>query len=181
MVGNIYRPPAGSNYLPSDFNAILRESISLVLEERKETILLGDLNCDYLDVNTNKELKELLCGYGLNQIIHSATRITKHSKTLIDVILSTNPERIVKSIVIPSSISDHDMVGFVRLLHTSKFKQRSILTRCFKNYNHIEYNEDMKNAPWEEVYNESNVNSAWQQMKEIVVSIMNKTCPINST
>ena len=32
-------------------------------------------------------------------------------------ILSTNPERIVKSIVIPSSLSDHDMIGLVRKLH----------------------------------------------------------------
>ena len=99
--GNIYRPPDSPKYLPPDFNTRLQELLCSVTEESKETILLGDLNCDYLEVNTHKEVKEMLCFHGLKQIIQNATRITKYSRTLIDVILSTNPKRIVKSIVIP--------------------------------------------------------------------------------
>lgn len=51
--------------------------------EGKETVLLGDLNCDYLKEHNNRSLKNILMGQGFSQNIAEATRVTKESKSLI--------------------------------------------------------------------------------------------------
>ena len=53
----------------------------------KETILMGDIKCDYLKDNYHREIKNLLVSHGYKQLIEKATRITETSETLIDVIL----------------------------------------------------------------------------------------------
>ena len=60
--------------------------------ENKETIIIGDINCNYLDNNHEKPFKDLLSLNGFIQKIERPTRITSHSQTLIDVILSNKPE-----------------------------------------------------------------------------------------
>lgn len=57
IVATFYNLPMGSKYLLTSFNKILNE-------ENKETIILGHLNVNYLDINTGKEFKSLLTTYG---------------------------------------------------------------------------------------------------------------------
>ena len=45
----IYRPPDSSKHLDANFENNFEEMISLVIEENKETIVVGDLNCNYLN------------------------------------------------------------------------------------------------------------------------------------
>ncbi len=56
------------------------------------------------------------------QIIQNATRITKSSASLIDIVLYSNPERIIKSKVISAHLSDHDMVGITRKINHRNLK-----------------------------------------------------------
>ena len=49
MIGNIYRPPDTSKYSDSDFNDKLDEVLNAVSDEKKEILLLGDLNCNFLE------------------------------------------------------------------------------------------------------------------------------------
>ena len=56
--------------------------------EEKESIILGDVNCDILENNRNdhstNELNFITSLYQHNQLITDPTRETIHSKTLID-------------------------------------------------------------------------------------------------
>ena len=97
-------------YLQDNFNLLWEDNLITALAESKETIITGDINCDYLKRNDNLELKEIFSSIGFSQLVDKPTRITEHSKTLIDVIQSTSPV-IAKVEVIPSGLSDHDMVG----------------------------------------------------------------------
>jgi hypothetical protein len=97
--------------LQDNFNLLWEDNLITALAESKETIITGDIICDYLKRNDNLELKEIFSSNGFSQLVDKPTRITEHSKTLIDVIQSTSPETIAKVEVIPSGLSDHDMVG----------------------------------------------------------------------
>ena len=163
IIGNIYRPPDTSKYSDSDFNDKLDEVLNAVSDEEKEIILLRDLNCNFLELGCKRQLKQVFSMHGLKQIIQNATRITKSFASLIDIVLSSNPERIINSKVISAHLSDHDMVGINRKINASRFKARLIKTRCFARYDRTAYRNDVKNSSWDNVYKESDVDDAWYQ------------------
>ena len=97
---------------------LLRVAIVRIIDmESKEQIILGDLNCNYLSDRNNmhlSQLKQLSSTYQFQQLINEPTRITPNSSTLIDIILSNEPSRILKSGVVHMGLSDHSMVYAVR-------------------------------------------------------------------
>ena len=82
---SVYRPP---NTTVETFSKIER-LIQLVDDENKEVYMLGDLNCNLLDSNLSnvKMLQEIMQLYQLTQIIDDPTRVTKSTKSLLDVAL----------------------------------------------------------------------------------------------
>ena len=110
--------------------------LSTASAELKETILLGDMNIDYLKKADHAEIKTIIDIQGLEQLIKKPTRVTNNSKTLIDIICSTKPSSISKTDTIPTSISDHDMVGLVRKLNHFKYTPKTIRCRNYSKYNH---------------------------------------------
>ena len=67
----------------------LESLISSVESEDKNTIMLGDTNCNFLDNSDNdtKHLKRILVTYKLTPLIKEPTRTTSDTKTLIDHII----------------------------------------------------------------------------------------------
>lgn len=61
------------------------------------------------------------------------TRTTATSKTLIDVIATTHPNRIERSIVEANSLSDHDLTGVIRKLHCMKFNLERLFAEITLN------------------------------------------------
>ena len=112
--------------------------IETVNYENEETILNGDLNCNYLVRNDRKEMKEILYRNKLKQLIKQLTRITETSKTLSDIIYTNNKR--TASIVEPSSISDHDLVVINRKMNCQKYIPREIYARDHKNYDENAFN-----------------------------------------
>ena len=53
LIGTIYQPPNGSDYLPTCFNNSLNNMLSNVITKSREVTLLGDTNVDYLKKNDN--------------------------------------------------------------------------------------------------------------------------------
>ena len=148
LLGNIYRPPDTSLFLPRDFDEKFETMLEKIDGEEKETLLLGDMNCDFLKKASNNLLKHVLSSQGFVQNVKNPTRVTKDSKTLIDVILSNRPQNLPETIVIESGLSDHHMVGTVRKLNSLKFQPRLITCRNFKHYDKEKFAGDLKNAPW---------------------------------
>ena len=56
----IYRPPASSRYIDPDFEANFEMMIRSANEEKREMIIAGDMNCDYLKKSELKPLKRIL-------------------------------------------------------------------------------------------------------------------------
>ena len=85
--------------------------------EQKDFYLLGDLNCNMHDGSNHNSsnhnsstLTNILDIYGLSQLISEPTRITPTSRTLIDLCITSSPEKISKAGVVHLGISDHSLV-----------------------------------------------------------------------
>ena len=78
------------------------------------TIILGDMNINFLKKDNSKELKSIISSYNYKQLIDSVTRITNNTSTLINVILTNISKNIKNFITTPLSLSDHDLIGCVR-------------------------------------------------------------------
>ena len=156
LVAAYYRPPEGSAYLPKNFNDNFNDMLRDSIKESKEIIILVDFNVNYLKANEHKDFKVLFRLYGFSQMIRKATRITRESSTLIDLITTNNPSMISKYDVFQTSLSDHNIVGSIRKLHHVKYSPKVITCRNYSAYDPNTMNEDFKNVNWQPIYDTSN-------------------------
>ncbi len=177
LIATFYRPPESSVYLPNDFNKTFNDMLLNGTKENKEIIILRDFNADYLKPNDNKEIKGIFQLFGFKQLIKTATRITKESSTLIDLIATNNPQSISKSNVFATSISDHDMVGCIRKINHFKYSPKVITRRNYATYNVNNMNNDFEAVDWEPVYNTNDVNVALNNFHGVVKTIFDRHAP----
>ena len=128
IIGCIYRHPKA---LAASFS-YLSDVFKVMLLKRKPIFILGDFNDDYL--NRGNHINKVCKNLNLWQIIDKPTRITQHSSTLLDLIITNNINMIVQSEVTPSPIADHEMVSIFINIRKPK-KEVAVRTyRCRKNY-----------------------------------------------
>ena len=177
LIATFYRPPISSKYLPIDFNKNFNDLLTRASTENKETLILGDFNVDFLKNDNNKVIKDTFKLHGFTQLIKYATRITKDSQTLIDLIATNRPSVVSFTEVLQTAISDHDMVCCLRRLNFSKFKQKTIKCRNYAHYNHESMNNDFLTVDWTPLYLLRDVNKAVQFFNTTVKSIFDKHAP----
>ena len=104
---SIYKHP---NMDVLDFNYLINQLLDKISKEQKQNFLLGDFNTNLLNYNEHKPTNEFLDSIASNSVIPyilQPTRLTSHSKTLIDNIFSNvlSCETISRNIT--ATISDH--------------------------------------------------------------------------
>ena len=139
------------------FNRLFLNTLSenLLSEKNKEIVLLGDFNIDLLkyekDHNTADFLDQM---YSASLVPHitSPTRITSHSRTLIDNIFSTAISENAISGNIVTSISDHlAQLLFLPIDQLKTNNNKNIYQRNFKSFNQQIFLEDIQNLNWSNV------------------------------
>ena len=98
---------------------------------RKEVMFRGDFNIDMLTENESSagsiySLSNFCDQFCLTNTISVPTRVTASTKTLLDVILVSHPERFVSSGTLRLCISDHDLIYVVSKQGLPKPNVRSI-------------------------------------------------------
>ena len=104
IVVNWYRPPNSHVRLYSHLENLIRK-LDL---KNFDFFLLDDMNIDMATTKSDNDARQLnniadICG----QLINEPTRITDKSTSLIDLIYTNSPERVVCSRVAHVCISDH--------------------------------------------------------------------------
>ena len=171
----LYRPPNCTNL----------ENIVRVLDvECKELLILGDLNCNYLAHHSDSQLsqlKQLSTVYQLTQLINVPTRITPNSSTLIDVILTNEPSRIITSGVLHIGISDHSLVYAVRKFAIpSNNTHKYVTTRSFKNFDANKFKSDLVKINWNSIHDQDSPDEMLERWYELFTHISNKHTPIRT-
>ena len=178
LVCILYRPPDSSKHLSTKFTEVFDETIATALLENKETIILGDVNYDFMKVNDNKGVKDILKCYGMKQMIKSPTRITPTTKSLIDIIATTHEEHVHSHIVTGNPISDHELIGLIRKMNCKIYKPGTVITRNYAKYNKYLFRQELKGMPWYKVTSNIDLNTAWNCFKTMFSAAIDKHAPM---
>ena len=97
--------------------------------------------------------------------------------TLIDVIYTNCPDKVVCSGVRHISISDHSIVFAYRKLSVNGMSggHNAITYRNFRKFNRINFRNDIASHCWDHIYNSTDPNQMWLQWKCSFLSIVNKS------
>ena len=163
IVVNWYRPPNS----PIGLFSHLENLIARLDLTNLEFFLLGNMNADMASTNYHNNVRQLINIsdiYGLHQLISEPTRITDKSSTLIDLIYTNCPERVVCSGVAHISISDHSLVYAFRELSINFSKGHTSITyRNFKTFNRAKFRNDICNENWEFLAPALDPNQMWTE------------------
>lgn len=180
LVSFVYKPPQSSKHLDRNFDEIFSQTLHKIASEKIESIFLGDFNTNFLNIKDRSLLKETFIDFGYDQLITMPTRITKDSKTLIDLILTNSPVNISHSNVIPCSLSDHSMIMCIRKMNHIKLKSKIISFRDYSKYDVDQINNELLNTDFSSVYNTLSVNEAYNNLSSILLSVLNSHAPFVS-
>ena len=110
--------------------------------KRNNILLIENFNSDLLAKNKNdqgKKLKLILNIFGLKNVIKKPTRVAASSETIIDLIISSEPSKVIKSGSLDPGISDHKLVYTVINLQKPVKKPRIKMVKNYKNVNTDEF------------------------------------------
>lgn len=169
----IYRPPAGNldtffNFLESLFSYTNDNDLSLVCG--------GDFNINLLDSSSPvKHFKLMLEMYYIRNTISLPTRVTLQSSTLIDIFLTNYQSNELKSGVLAYDISDHlPIILCVKSPNKEKLAQRKVTFQRILPNQLEAFRRDVMRVDWSDVFNSSDVNSAYdcfiQKFTDIYIS-----------
>jgi hypothetical protein len=183
-IGTIYRPPSSG----ADYYESILDELEIIHSRYDNVILLGDLNHNYT-FDTSLHTNPINCienVYNMKQLITEPTRITPQSSSLIDVILTTIPNSHVKSGVINIALSDHKLVYTVIDVNT-KIKQihNYVRFRSYKTFDRTSFLNELDSKLQNDMdvpenITEQNLDSLWNEFKNIFLSVSNKHAPLKT-
>ena len=180
IVMGIYRSPKvnGKNYYEA-LEKELHEICSWISLQRQFFIIMGDLNLNKL--RPGEKEGKILCDleevYGLECLIKEPTRITENSSTLLDVILTNQPEFFRERGVYNPEISDHHMVYASLKERAVQHKTRILRVRSYKNFNEEKFKEDLKMAPWQVGESFESVDEQYEYWEALLNKIVDDHVP----
>ncbi len=180
IVANIDRPPSeNSNISWFDKMDTLLDNFS---KTKLEYIIIGDLNCDLLKQPLENHTKHYIytCEtHQLTQSIDKPTRITSRIKTLIDMVMMSDPNKIVEYDVKSVGFADHCLVYCVTSYKShvrSTQSHRIIQLRNYKNFNEQDFISDLELCDWISKEQYDDVDEAYSKWKHIFTEVRDKHC-----
>jgi Endonuclease-reverse transcriptase len=188
IIGCIYRPP---NSDVAEFNSDL-DLILTMIKIKKDQLLIvtGDFNLDLLTTGTNQLVSTFVNNMSVHSLfpcIHSPTRITTGSSTLLDNIFSNNLNQEFKSAIIYSDISDHFPVAIHLPLEISpinKGKNSQIKYRVYHQNALDAFTSQLNIIDWNPVYkilhDEDDPNKAYNTFFELYKLTFDENFPLRA-
>ena len=181
-VVSIYKSPSVEYKVYS----LIFEALQALIIKYNHVVILGDLNIDFLQKNTSKYRyfkSQIVDPLGLTQLIEKPTRVTKNSKTLIDLILVSSPESVKFSdvTVCPFEV-DHDLVYMAYNFKKVKFKPRIVTKRIMKDFSDEEFKNKLNHAPWGSIYSvpENDIDNQIVILENIFNNVLDEVAPVKT-
>lgn len=162
-INTVYRPPSGN------ITQFMNQIKKCLEESNKKTVyLVGDLNLNSLEYNTNNKVKnafDMFFQSNLIPLINKPTRVTKRSASIIDHILTNNLNlENTNSGIIKCDVTDHFPVFFIEnSTLNDKLKENSdtVFVRKFNQKSVNNFHDFLKNSDWSFLYNFTDPDSAY--------------------
>ena len=100
----------------------------------------------------NKDLTNFAEQFCLTKVIHKATRTTNCSSTLLDIALTSHPDRLGTSGILQVGISGHDLIFAVKKKKLPRPIARTIEFRSLKHFDQNAFLSDLRNIPCNSSY-----------------------------
>ena len=176
-----YRPPESPVEIFNRFESLIGKLDAMNVEY----YLFGDFNCDQISPISNNDtrlLNNITEIYGLTQLIQEATRITENTSTLLDVIYSNCPNKIVCSGVSHMGISDHSLVFAYRKVSAELPKRghSTIFYRKLGKFNSAAFRSDIAQHDWGSIDQLNNPHDMWAKWKEMFLECIDRYAPLKS-
>ena len=172
--------PDSSKHQCKNFAETLSNKIETVQNENKETIITGDINCDYANPESHRDVKSCLSMNGFKQLIKRPARITENTSTIVDFLLTNSPENVVRADVITTNFSDHEMIGAITKKCQQKYQPKTIRSRNFRNYNKENVKIEIGNINFDPPFANTSSTDAWNFLKELLVNVPNTHAPFTT-
>ena len=182
IVGCIYRHPTMDL---NEFNCYyLNPLLEKLAKEQKPFFLLGDFNVDLLKYEqqkaTNKFLDSLLSHMVLPYVIQP-TRITSHSKSIINNIFSNYISQEIISGNLTSTISDYlpQFLIAPHIFSNAPYKKSKVFERDWSKFNHEDFIHDFfaVDSPHILKLQNNDINTSFQNFFDSMSRILNKHTP----
>ena len=179
IIGCIYRHPKGNL---DKFAVQLDELLQYLNQSKYQVILVGDFNIDLFQIITHQSTErylDMLFSNNFFPLITKPTRITNHSKTLIDHIYVNMPTHQMLSGIALFDISDHLPI-FCVISMTSKKLNEKVFYRDYKQFNKEDYLQDLTRIDWNAKLNNvnNNINETTNDVIKTIEEISNKHAPV---
>ena len=176
-----YRSPSKCKI--SEFLTSCVSAAEKMYSKRKEVMFLGDFNINMMTDNGSStgssfNLSNFCDQFCLSNTISSPTRVTASTKTYLDVILVSHPERFASSGTLRTGISDHDLIYIVRKQKLPKPIVRSIEYRSMKNFDQSAFVSALRHTPWDTAYAFDDVNDIWYHWESLLKQAIDDHAPI---
>ena len=174
------RPPNQN----SEFFTAFPKLMENIWTKFSNIVLLEDLNTNLLQDERGdtsyegNKMKGILEQFNMKNVVKGPTRITNHSKTLIDLIVTNRKDLVKQKGTCPLGISDHDMI-YANLSASIPRDQPKIITiRNFNKFNERNFQSDIARAPFQvcEVFDDpTDVYYAWNLL---FIELCNEHAPL---
>lgn len=184
IVGIIYRPETVN--LDSFYDELTRV-LNKINDESKPCYIMGDYNIDLLKYDTVSKINDfvnLIFSNGFLPVIDRPTRVTEHSATLIDNIITNDIFGKINSGILVTDISDHFPIFSItkhgqnpRTTATPK-RSATQTSRMLKPNNIRGFNNGLTLTDWETIYQDNNPETAFNEFHDRLSKTFNIHCPI---
>ena len=141
--------------------------------------VIGDLNINMLSDPDSKSLKDSMEILGLKNIIAEPTCHKSQHGSLIDVILSSNTNRVGSVINAANGISDfHNIIGFSTKIHVPRRHCQELTYRTYKHFDDISFRNDIAIAPYHVAEIFDDVDDNYWYHEKLISEIVNEHAPI---
>lgn len=180
IVGVVYRPPDQNlNTFVHEFNS-LAEKIS---RENKSCFILGDFNINFMNYQRHNKTGEFVDSIFSNMLyprITRPTRITSHTATLIDNILSNHFDCHIKNGLFFSDISDHLPIFSIIFENNNLTKNDIITFRDINSRNIQKFKENLLSVNWTLIEDSSDPVQAYTEFHDTYSNIYNNCFPLRT-
>nr|CAI5836360.1 unnamed protein product [Callosobruchus analis] len=138
---------------------------------------MGDLNIDLMN-GSSRGSALFTKSVGLNQIVTEATRITVNTQTLIDVICTSNLDRVVScNVKSVDAMSNHELISCSLDLK----KDTTPMTHTFRNYRNLDIDaltSELKSIPWQNLYDATDIDNKIDFFNSAISRLQDRHIPI---
>ena len=177
LFGAFYRPP---NTTPQQHSA-LTDSIHLAFDTGiQDIIITGDFNLNANATTSVSKLKSICDQFSLTQVISENTHFTESSASLIDLILTSNPNIILSSGVADPFLSQttryHCPIYALLKLHKNRQRTYSRHVWLFDKGDFSKLRHDISNFDWDSLQNE-NIDIYAKNISDNIIKLSSQCIP----